>query len=261
MSQYGKLSTEFYELDKPDAAPDAFDFYEAFAREAGGPIHEPMCGTGRFLLPLLAQGLDISGSDTSANMLDACQKRAAQLGLAPALTKQALQQLICQPAPSLVFIPSGSFGLLLDDAVVQAALARVHQVLAPGGTFLVEAELLQPSALETSGVWGGRWVERPDGAKLILSWLSQYSGRPNVTHSIHRYELVQDGQLLAVEYDDFRVRSYTSGEFRGLLEDAGFASIETFRPYERAAPSARGAPNATETSDDALVFCCRKSLS
>lgn len=254
MSQYGKLSTEFYELDKPEAAPDAFDFYEAFAREAQGPIHEPMCGTGRFLLPLLAQGLDISGSDASSNMLDACRKRAACRGLAPELSQQALQDLECPRAPSLVFIPSGSFGLLLDDGLVQAALARVQRVLAPGGTFLVEAELVQPSALESSGVWGGRWLERPDGSKLILSWLSQYSGAPNLTTSIHRYELVQEGRVVAVEYDDFRVRSYLADEFRGLLQGAGFESIETFTPYERASP---GAQHATE---EALVFCCRKSL-
>lgn len=260
MSQYGKLSTEFYELDKPEAAPDAFDFYEAFAREAQGPIHEPMCGSGRFLLPLLAQGLDITGSDSSANMLDACRKRAAKLGLLPELQQQSLQDLECGRAPSLIFIPSGSFGLLLDDALVQAALARVHQELAPGGTFLVEAELVQPPAPETSGVWGGRWVERPDGSKLVLSWLSQYSGAPNLTTSIHRYELIQDGRLLAVEYDDFRVRSYTSSEFRALLQGAGFASIETFRPYERAAPGAPPLTDAQHAADDAVVFCCRKSL-
>ena len=251
MSQYGKLSTEFYELDKPTAPPDAFDFYEAFARAARGPIHEPMCGSGRFLLPLLAQGLDISGSDSSQNMLDACQRRAAELGLAPQLTRQALQDLTCDPPPSLIFIPSGSFGLLLDDATVQAALQRIHQVLAAGGAFLVEAERLAPSTPEPSGVWGGRWVERPDGAKLILSWLTQYSGSANVTTSVHRYELVKDGQVLAVEHDDFRVRSYEPEEFHGLLERAGFVDIEALKPYAHV---------AFDSSDDAIVFLAHKSL-
>jgi hypothetical protein len=250
MSQYGKLSTEFYELDKPHAPPDAFDFYEAFAREAGGPIHEPMCGSGRFLLPLLAQGLDISGSDTSSHMLASCRKRAGVLGLTPELSQQALEQLSCARPPRLVFIPSGSFGLLLDDEVVTQALSRVYQTLAPGGTFLVEAERLQSAAPETSGVWGGRWVERSDGAKLLLSWLSQYSGAPNITSSVHRYELFKDGQLLASEYEDFRVRSYASDEFRSLLERAGFQRIEALKPYERA---------AADASDDAIVFCARKA--
>ena len=251
MSHYGKLSSEFYELDKPVAPPDAFDFYEAFAREARGPIHEPMCGSGRFLLPLLAQGLDISGSDTSTHMLEACQRRARALGLAPQLTQQALQALTCERAPELIFIPSGSFGLLLDDASVDAALARVQQVLAPGGTFLVEAERLVHSPPDLSGVWGGRWVERPDGAKLVLSWLSQFSGSANVTNSLHRYELVKDGQVLAVEYDDFRVRSYEFEEFRSRLERAGFVDIEGLKPYARA-PADEG--------DEAIVFVARKAV-
>jgi hypothetical protein len=250
MNKYGKLSTEFYDLDKPEAPPDAFDFYEAFAREAKGPIHEPMCGSGRFLLPLLAQGLDISGSDTSLDMLDACRKQAERRGLAPKLTQQALHGLECDQAPSLIFIPSGSFGLLIDDALVQASLARVQQVLAPGGTFLVEAELLQPSKPESSGTWGGRWVERPDGSRLIISWLTQYSGAANVSTAMHRYELVKDGQLLASEYEDFRVRSYASAEFRALLERAGFRNIELFKPYERTPP---------DEGDDAIVFSCRKA--
>lgn len=251
MSQYGKLATEFYELDKPTAPPDAFDFYEAFARAARGPIHEPMCGSGRFLLPLLAQGLDISGTDSSPKMLDACQRRATALGLKPELTRQSLQELTCERPPSLIFIPSGSFGLLLDDATVQAALERVHQVLATGGTFLVEAERLAPSAPDLSGSWGGRWVERPDGAKLILSWLTQYSGSANITTGVHRYELVKDGQVLEVEHDDFRVRSYESEEFRRLLERAGFVDIEALKPYERA---------PADPSDDAIVFLGHKAL-
>ncbi|HXK18402.1 MAG TPA: class I SAM-dependent methyltransferase [Polyangiaceae bacterium] len=249
MSQYGKLATEFYDLDKPEAPPDALDFYAAFAHDARGPVHEPMCGSGRFLLPLLAQKLEISGSDSSPAMLAACRARGAQLGLLPRVTRQALAELVCSPAPALLFIPSGSFGLLLDDASVLSALRRVHEVLAPNGTFLVEAERLLPSAPESSGVWGGRWVERADGAKLILSWLTQYSGSANITSSVHRYELVKDGQLLATEYDDFRVRSYESTEFRALLERAGFERIEALKPYERA---------PADDNDDAIVFCCRK---
>jgi SAM-dependent methyltransferase len=249
MSGYGKLGSEFYALDKPQAPPDAFDFYERYARAAPGPIHEPMCGTGRFLLPLLGQGLDISGSDTSPEMLKACRERARVLGLSPRLEQQALERLACPSPPHLVFIPSGSFGLFVDDVAVRAALGRVHDVLAPGGLFLVEAERLMPTGAETSGVWGGRWLERPDGSKLIFSWLTQYSGAANVTHSVHRYELVKDGQLLATELEDFRVRSYEQEEFRALLEQAGFADIRALKPYDDA---------SADDSDDAIVFSCRR---
>lgn len=251
MSRYGKLSAEFYALDKPDAPPDAFDFYERYARAAGGPIHEPMCGSGRFLLPLLAQGLDISGSDTSPDMLEACRRRAAELGVKPELAQCSLQQLECPAAPRLLFIPSGSFGLLLDDDTVKASLSRVYAALAPGGLFLVETERLLPAAPETSGTWGGRWVQRADGARLILSWLTQYSGAANITTSVHRYELVKDGQLLASEYEDFAVRSYAAEEFRELLRRTGFAEIRILKPY---------ADEPADEGDDAFVFEARKPL-
>lgn len=250
MSHYGALSTHFYALDKPEPPPDAFDFYEAFAREARGPIHEPMCGTGRYLLGLLERGLDVSGSDSSPHMLEACHAAARTRGLAPELSQQSLEALSCERPPALLFIPSGSFGLLIDDALVKAALRRVHEVLAPGGRFLVEAEKLLPGQADPSGVWGGRWVNRADGARLVFSWLVQYSGAPDLTTSLHRYELWEGGRLVATELEELRVRSYAPQDFQSLLEAAGFREIEALKPYER---------ESADETDDAIVFSARKA--
>jgi SAM-dependent methyltransferase len=249
MTTYGQLCSEFYDLDKPGPPPDAFDFYERYAQNADGLIVEPMCGSGRFLLPLLAQGLDIEGSDTSPEMLGACRKRAGALGLSPRLAEHSLEQLRPSAPAALIFIPSGSFGLLLEQNSVQRSVRAVHTALQTAGTFLVEVELQQTCSPQSSGGWGGRWVERADGSKLILSWLEQYSGQPNVALSLHRYELVQNGQLQAVEFEEFRVRSYTCAEFRQLLEEAGFREIRALKPYAEA-------PHDAE--DEAIVFACRK---
>jgi ubiquinone/menaquinone biosynthesis C-methylase UbiE len=37
---------------------------------------EPMCGTGRFLLPLVAESFDVHGFDGSQYMLDALHRKA-----------------------------------------------------------------------------------------------------------------------------------------------------------------------------------------
>ena len=63
LSTYQKLCTEYYELDKQSAPPAALQFYMDYAMAATGPILEPMCGTGRFLIPMLEAGLPISGFD------------------------------------------------------------------------------------------------------------------------------------------------------------------------------------------------------
>ena len=52
LETYLNLCTEYYDLDKPEAPTDALQFYLKYADEAHGPILEPMCGTGRFLVLL-----------------------------------------------------------------------------------------------------------------------------------------------------------------------------------------------------------------
>jgi SAM-dependent methyltransferase len=68
MNTYQTLCTQFYDIDKPDAPADALKFYMDYADKADGRIFEPMCGTGRFLIPMLQKGFDIVGSDGSPHM-------------------------------------------------------------------------------------------------------------------------------------------------------------------------------------------------
>lgn len=246
---YGRLCTEFYVLDKPEAPPDALDFYLEYARRADGPILEPMCGSGRFLLPLLERGFDAEGLDRSPEMLAACRARAAELGLSPRLHERSIEHPPRERAFSLVFVPSGSFSLLTDDALIDASLGAVHDVLSPGGTFVVEVERLQPEPTTTRGTWGGRWLERPDGAKLVISWLSQHSASEAITRSLHRYELIRNGELLATEFEDFELRFHDPAAFTARLTQAGFVDIRAFKPYTDQAP---------DDSDDGVVFVARK---
>ena len=78
---YRALCTEYYELDKPSAPKDALECYLHYAKEANGPILEPMCGTGRFLIPLLEHGYAVTGFDYSPYMLDVCRRKCEERGL------------------------------------------------------------------------------------------------------------------------------------------------------------------------------------
>ena len=253
MSSYGSLCTEFYDIDKPAPPPDAFDFYLAEAERAGGPILEPMCGSGRFLLPLLARGFDIVGSDASADMLAACRTRARSLGLVPALEEQRLEALTADRSYQLVFIPSGSFCLITNEVQALAGLVRVRELLAPTGRFIVEVELrdrARPS--ELSGTWGGRWVTRADGAKIVLSWLSQYVAPSGISSALHRYDLVKEGRLLAQEFEDFELKLYELSEFRELLLRAGFTRIQALTPYSLEPIDESSSVDA----EDGVIFVC-----
>lgn len=65
---YGGLCTEMYELLHKEAPQDELAFYLSYA-EKGKKILEPLCGSGRFLIPFLERGFAISGIDLSTEML------------------------------------------------------------------------------------------------------------------------------------------------------------------------------------------------
>ena len=123
MNSYKKLCTEFYDIDKPNAPADAFEFYLHYAQQAKGAILEPMCGSGRFLLPLLEYGFSIDGIDASDDMLKACRENGHMRRLTPNLFKQFLHQLELPQRYDLGIIPAGSFCLITNPLEIQEVSA------------------------------------------------------------------------------------------------------------------------------------------
>ena len=208
-----------------------------------------MCGSGRFLIPLLKRGFDIDGVDASPHMLQACRDHCQRLGLTPTLYEQYVHELDLPRQYGLVMITAGSFSLVTDPAQALASLKRVHAHMLPGATFVLEVERVQARASE-GWPWGGRWVERPDGAKIIISWLGYYNADERTSHDIHRYDLIKDGQLLETEFEEFHLRFYDPVEFRELLEASGFEAIKTTKAHTFEAP---------DETDETIVFACTKA--
>lgn len=247
MDSYLMLCTQAYDIDKPTAPAGALAFYERYAREAGGPILEPMCGSGRFLVPLLEGGHDIDGVDASPHMLGACKQRCENLGLTPILYEQFLHQLELPRYYRFVFIAAGSFGLITDMDEVRESLRRIHASMDEGATLVLEAERPR-SPRSHSWPWGGKWWIRPDGARIVFSWVGHYDADERVDHSVHRYELVRNGQLLETEFENFDLRYYEPPELRELLLEAGFVNVEVPK---------FGSP-ADVDSDEEFVFECTR---
>ena len=150
MDTYGKLCTEFYDLSKPEAPADALEFYLRHLDNTDGPVLEPMCGSGRFLIPFLERGIDIDGVDASPSMLQACHARCEKKGLHPKLYQQFLQEMELPRQYSYTFIPAGSFGLLTNPGDATEGLQRLYRHLLPGGKLILEIETTFASGM--SGV-------------------------------------------------------------------------------------------------------------
>ena len=217
---YGRLCTEFYDLDKPEPPPAKLERYVRYAERAQGPIHEAMCGSGRFVIPLLARGFDIDGSDASGHMLAACRVRAEARGLSPLLLQLPLQALETPRQYRLILILGGSFSLLTDRSDVRAALARVHDRLVPGGTLLLEA--IRFEERDADPATGERSVRRADGSRIVFRWTDTVREEDPVSWHHHRYEVVRDGRVEETQCETLGLRVYRPGELEALLRTAGF---------------------------------------
>lgn len=249
MKSYGKLSTIFYDLDKPHPPADALTFYIQQAQANGSPILEPMCGSGRFLIPMMQAGFDLTGVDASFAMLSACQQRAISLGLTTQLVQQELHHLALPSTFRLAMIPAGSFCLLTDLGEARQALRQIFHALLPGSTFVVEVDQwLEPQGQPAQDT--ERSVHLPDGSVIILRSSGNFDPNEPVYQGVNRYDIIRDGQVLETEWEQFNLRYYQPESFAKLLREAGFVNIDYHNAYD---------PHQPEARSESLVFICTRS--
>jgi len=246
LSTYLNLCTEVYDLSKPNAPVDAYNFYRDYARQTQGKILEPMCGTGRFLLPLIEEGFDVQGFDASGHMLDALRNKAKQKNLLPGVWQGFIEDLKRPEKYNLIFIPSGSFGLITEQAAVKNALKIFYNHLNDDGIFLFEGETHK--SVPTLDVWRGSQWKRPDGKTILLSICANLEG--NICSTICKYELVDKNNIIHTEIEDFVVRLYEPDELISLLQEAGFNSIRTIKAFDKT--------QGPDKNDESIVYECRK---
>lgn len=63
-----------YEILHTKAPKNELDFYLSYANKKD-KILELMCGSGRFLLPFIESGFDVSGVDNSTSMLEKLKEK------------------------------------------------------------------------------------------------------------------------------------------------------------------------------------------
>lgn len=217
---YGSLCTEFYDLDKPVAPAEAVAFYLAQAREAGGRVLEPMCGSGRFLLPLLRAGVAIEGTDASLAMLDACRRRMREEGLHAGLHEQSLETLDLLHRYSMAFVPAGSIGLLAADGALRCALSALRRHLEPGARLYLELADVDDDAGESRPP--PRVVRGARGETIGYDCIVSRRRDPDALVFAGTYEKREGERLVAREEETLVLRRFRIDEIVASLAAAGF---------------------------------------
>jgi len=204
-----------------------FTFFKRHIVANGGPAAEIGCGTGRLLIPLLEDGLEVDGVDYSAEMLALCERKAAIAGVQPMLYRQPMQQLDLPRKYNTIFIPSNTFILLTDRADAMEALRRFYAHLESGGQLLLTLNVPKKYIDNPSDDWHFIALKtREDGANVVLAEHVSIDYWEQLKTTTYKYEVFRDGELEEEHRDMMKIRWFYRNEFELMLEKAGFGEIE-----------------------------------
>ena len=240
---YGSLCTEMYEILHEKAPQDELDFYLSYA-EKGKKIFEPLCGSGRFLIPFMERGFDICGMDLSGEMLEKLKQKVpdAKVVQADILAYSSTEQY------DYIFISSGSVSLFTDINGCRKILEKLKSMLAPQGKLVFAVDTVANRCPDDCDYRTSISVKTKEGFDLILKGRNYYDEKSQTQFSPSIYELHDGAKRLQRETMDFQIHLYRFGEMEAYLEEMGFQRVVVYSSFEKEL--------ATGNQDEMFLYEC-----
>lgn len=233
---HGLVARWWAEFNHP--VEEELRLYQGCIERFGQPALDLACGSGRLLLPLRAEGLDVDGIDVSDDMLSFAREAAERRGLDVRLERQAMAELDPARRYRSVYI-CDSFGIGGGREQDREALRRIHAALEPGGALVFSHDL--PNASEQHWAY---WLPMRR-RELPLPWPEEGDRRraadgDEIELSTRLFDLDPVAQLVTMqirarlwrgaapvreEEHTIRIASYFQAELLDMLADAGFGPI------------------------------------
>jgi ubiquinone/menaquinone biosynthesis C-methylase UbiE len=250
----------FYEADFGSYTDD-LPVYRGLAGLTGGPLLELMCGSGRVLLRLAAEGYTATGVDESAQMLALARQKAAAAGVEERVTLiQADISAVDLPGGQfgLAMIPFNSFGHLQTHEEQIGALARARRALRPGGLLVVAITPPSPGAPQSTSEPQPARVYELDG-RQIVKYVGYYDDLATHTARVLlRYQELDPGGEETIYEVRYTQRWWTRAELEALFVEAGFRPYAAYGsyacdPYREGDPHLIVVGQAPEAADGAAT--------
>jgi trans-aconitate methyltransferase len=218
--------------------------YARFISRWGEPALELGCGDGDPLLTLRAQGLDVHGLDSSADMLAKLQRTAAEQGIDVTVHHSTIEQMDLGTTFRSIYLAGPTFNLIVDDSTAGAALARIRDHLDPAGATLIP--LFIPDPVPERHL--GHVREHVDDRGRTLRVTATSSDRDEAARlqtTVLRYEIL-DGDDHQIVERPWVLHWHTPSGFRELAADAGLEVGAVF--------ASDGSPAADDATEFAFVL-------
>lgn len=225
---YGSLCTEMYEILHREAPQDELEFYLSYA-EKGMRILEPLCGSGRFLVPFMKRGFSIHGIDLSAEMIEKLKEKASDA----TVSQWDILEYVSEEKYDYIFISSGSISLFTDMELCKKVFLKMKDLLKKGGKFVFAVDTVADRCPDDSEYKTSISVKTKKGFDLVLKSKNHYDEKTHTQFSPSIYELYDGEKLLQQEHMDFQTHLYELGEIEPFLHEIGFEEVKVYSSFDK----------------------------
>ena len=218
---------------------DDIPFYIEAARQAGGPVLELGCGTGRVSLPMAEAGIDVVGLDFSNAMLDVARCKMGRLapgGGALTLHCADMRDFSLDSRFKLITIPFRGFLSLLTVDDQLRTLENIKRHLAPGGKLVFNIFVPDLNMLVQEGdvPYHFRDVTVAETGRRIVLWhQSRYDNHNQIVNARIIAEALDDeGAVVRRLYRDFQLRYVYRWEMHHLLRACSFEVLALYGDFD-----------------------------
>jgi len=219
-------------------------FFVEAAQEAGSPVLEIGCGTGRTLIPIAQSGIEIVGLDLSESMLAEAQQKVIRLD---SQTQQRIQLVQGDMRDfslgrkfNLVLV-TFAFVFLTTPEAQREALACIAKHLAESGRLIITnpdpkldllAAYLAPlgNALKQE-----KMIEREETNTRVIVWASrQYDPSLQILKSTYLYEEADaEGTVIGRHHHHLVSRQSYRFEMQHLFASCGYEINALYGDFKR----------------------------
>lgn len=220
---------EFYDAEFGSRNAE-IPFFCKHARQAGGPVLEVACGTGRLTLPIAREGVDVTGLDVSRPMLDQARCKAAVAGLSVEWIEQDCRTMKFNRPFSLIFSATNAMQHLLDLDSVLAFLRSARNHLRPDGHLILDVFNPNPEKLARTAatLYLHKSFHLLTGEAVQVEAASNYRADTQILHFVLTYTTA--GVILRTK--EVNMRCFFPEELKALCRYAGLEVVQRFGDYD-----------------------------
>lgn len=222
--------------------PDEINFYRQLIEENG--IHrllEVACGTGRVMLKMVRDDMQITGIDRDEALLEVARKKAKGHPSVK-LVQGDMRTFDLGETFQLAIVPGHSFQFMLTPEAQFQCITSIGQHLVAGGLLVLHLDHQDVTWLgELAGALGGVFGDETEvinpetGAKIRVSKAWSYDANTQTNTAITRWEEVgEDGSVIRQsDSEPVALHCAFPFEMEHLLARCGFVVENVYGDFDR----------------------------